>query len=94
MKKKYTNPRSLLKVEEEPLYDLMLKTSQILPIIAKEGLLELDALADKPLAPKLREKGLHHMLTYAFTLGVAFAVARQVDIATVALKHALGPDKN
>lgn len=95
MKKKYTNPRSLLKVEEEPLYDLMLRTSQLLPVIAKDGLAELDEMANAlvpgliPPASLEREIGLHKMLTYAFTLGVSFAVQRQVEIAGAALKRAL-----
>lgn len=95
MKKKYTNPRLLLKVEEVALYDLMLRTSELLPIIAKDGLAELDEMANA-LVPGIalpgnieREIGLHRMLTYAFTLGVSFAVQRQVEIAGTALKRAL-----
>lgn len=99
MKKKYTNPRLLLKAEEEPVYDLMLRTSQLLPIIANEGIAELHKLMvdevnplPSPISVEARD-GLHKMLTYAFTLGVSFAVARQVEIAATALRHAMDTGK-
>lgn len=87
---KYTNPRMLLDVSEVDLYDVMLRTSTILPEIAKDGRVELDEMkfeAD-------REAGLHKMLTYAFTLGVSFAVARQVEVATAQLKKAMKGNTN
>lgn len=97
---KYTNPRMLLDVSEVDLYDVMLRTSTILPEIAHDGLAELDEMANV-LTPGLklpasveREAGLHKMLTYAFTLGVSFAVARQVEVATAQLKKAMKGNTN
>lgn len=98
---KYTNPRMLLDVSEVDLYDVMLRTSTILPEIAKDGLKELqemivdgtEGVIDQEVNPDT-VAALHRMLTYAFTLGVSFAVARQVDVATAQLKKAIRTVKN
>lgn len=88
---KYTNPRKLLKVNETELYDLMLRTSVLLEQTAAGGIEELRDLIVQDVTeadlgvvgakPQAALKGLHAMLCYAFTCGVAFAVDQQVKNA-------------
>lgn len=100
--KKYTNPRHLLTPAETGLFDLMLNTSELLKLVAEEG---IDELADQLRLDIEGEEGwtdvacegLHKMLTYVFTLGVQFAVQRQQEVALeVAKKMGLveGPNTN
>lgn len=83
---KYTKPRALLKVNETELYDLMRKTSRLLRQTADEGIdelvdqLRLDIIGEPGDRDEARD-GLHAMLCYAFTCGVAFAVDQQVKNA-------------
>jgi hypothetical protein len=94
---KYTNPRQLLKVNETELYDLMVRTSELLRQTADGGIDEIKELlvegitlsherkigevtVNWPTDTKARD-GLHAMLCYAFTCGVAFAVDQQVKNA-------------
>lgn len=86
---KYTKPRALLKANETELFDMMVRTSVLLRQTADGGILELhDILKDlyvddagDLVALERATEGLHAMLCYAFTCGVAFAVDQQVKNA-------------
>jgi hypothetical protein len=78
--------RARLSSAETGMYDLMLKTSELLKGLAQE--VHDDLVGDNGTVDEA-----HEAVTYAFTLGVKFAVDRQQEVARqVAKKMGLVPE--
>ena len=85
-----TKYRSRLTTAETGMYDLMLSTSDLLKQVAHESSEDLaarlydefvEAENDIPDAAANVVVYLHNAVTYAFTLGIQFAVNRQQEMA-------------
>lgn len=92
-KQKY---RTRLSSAEAGMYDLMLKTSELLKGLADEvrgDVLHLIVDVDEPTFKAQLSALEHDAVTYAFTLGVQFAVNRQQEVARqVAKKMGMIPE--
>lgn len=73
--------RARLSPAEEGLFDLMLNTSDLLKGLAVESSEELASRPPDEHAAVNNIVYLHDVVTYAFTLGVQFAVNRQQEVA-------------
>lgn len=77
-----TKYRSRLSPAETGMYDLMHRTSVLLEQLAQEVAADVDEKLSSNEDMKKLEELLHDVVTYAFTLGVQFAVKRQQEVET------------
>lgn len=73
--------RSRLSAAESGMYDLMFKTSELLKQLADESVDDIILASDVIVPTDKAREAQHDVVTYAFTLGVQFAVNRQQEVA-------------
>jgi hypothetical protein len=75
-----TKYRARLSAAETGLYDLMLRTSELLKGLAAEAVDDVILKSDVIAPTDEAREHMHDVVTYAFTLGVQFAVNRQQEV--------------